>query len=138
MSWLRADTRIRMRMGISWTNTPSPPWREEPMVTQAEPGEGNAGGKHHNGAQVVGACADRPGCLSLPFPPMGPQTQKPLYLPVSPNKNKAATGVKYWGGRWVYIFMREYKKKHEQKCLPSEEWEAGLEGGFHYIYLSEF
>lgn len=108
------------------------------MVTQAEPGEGNAGGKHHNGAQVVGACADRPGCLSLPFPPMGPQTQKPLYLPVSPNKNKAATGVKYWGGRWVYIFMREYKKKHEQKCLPSEEWEAGLEGGFHYIYLSEF
>lgn len=60
MSWLRADTRIRMRMGISWTNTPSPPWREEPMVTQAEPGEGNAGSKRHNGAQVVGACADRP------------------------------------------------------------------------------
>ena len=47
-------------MGISWTNTPSPPWREEPMVTQAEPGEGNAGSKRHNGAQVVGACADRP------------------------------------------------------------------------------
>lgn len=104
-----------MRMGISWTNTPSPPWREEPMVTQAEPSEGNAGGKHHNGAQVVGACADRPGCLSLPFPPMGSQTQKSLYLPVSPNKNKAATGVKYWGGRWVYIFMREYKKKRRAK-----------------------
>lgn len=70
---------------------------------------------------------------------MGPQIQKPLYLPVSPNKNKAATGVKHWGGRWVYVFTCErIQKKDEQKCLPSEEWEAGLEGGFLYICLSEF
>ena len=49
------------------------------MVTQADAGGGNAGGKCHNAAQVVGVCRDRPRCLSLPFPPMGPpNTETPL------------------------------------------------------------
>lgn len=105
MSWLRADTRIRMRMGISWTNTPSPPWREEPMVTPASPGWGS-GVRHHHPSSPSSveprwreAVTTKQAMTPLSPSPIVPPIQRPLHLPPSPDKNQTATGVKYIGER---------------------------------------
>ena len=70
--------------------------------------------------------------------PWAPKHRNPSTCQFPQIKTKQQLGLNTGvGGGYTYLWENT-KKKDEQKCLPSEEWEAGLEGGFHYIYLSEF
>lgn len=142
MSWLRADTRIRMRMGISWTNTPSPPWREEPMVTQAGPGWGaTLAANASSSPSTMGSRWWQPAAMQIGHDaapslslPRVPKIQKLLYLPVSPDKNKAATGVKCWGGRWVHVFTCERIPKKKRAKVSASRHLGGRAGGRPSLY----
>lgn len=95
MSWLRADTRIRMRMGISWTNTPSPPWREEPTVTYARPGWREAATVQTGHGTTRSPPARR-------FPKH--RSLSTCQLPQIKTEQQLVLNT---GGRWVYTFACE-------------------------------